>query len=1195
MSIRRFFDWSKPFIPTVARFVVQNELLGATAQAPKELDLGRFVFVTAGKRALRALESYVQNEAEQAIAAGLARPDWTPPQYFGIGAIPEELYPRRAPIAERLEKLYAQRRALETFLERDSRAKLLVPTSFDANEKDDAVIQLAQTFLSLDQQLADERRSYADVARACQERDAPEEAERWRALESLHALYVEELKKLGFVDKNDARENALSQRAVGGTAFDSYNDAPRLYRVLGAVDLKRQQLDFFKAIDDRVEYWVCAPETEADSFDEFGRVLPDAWQDFRANILDENVFQVDSPVEQGEAVALLIKELSKAREEDGSWRYERIDPDQVTIGLPDDDVAPFVEEQMAALDYDVDLAEGDKASQNRVFRLLSNVVDYLETRSFEALGELMRRADVEAYLERKWRFAPRVEDEPDEARSKSEETRLEALEREIREQEEAEREDAIEDEIVESYDSTTNATPQYRGAWLKEYDEYRARFLPTFVPEKWLVYEDPDSEKRNAKYYDLRKATRIIDDALADFRNDELGRLSRQANDDATKFNAQDVENAKKLARANNSNFNRDEFGEKFRVVTNLRRRPVREWAPILSKFICEIYASEDAAPRSRAADAQINGFVAEFNKQLNSLDAIKSDENLTGATAIRMILKQLASERIPPLPGSKRVEIQGWLDLLFDDAPYLILTGFNEGSVPTSRADSLFLPNETLRMLGMRDARQNLARDAYLTRAVASSKRAFFVTLGRRSLDEDPLMPSRFLFAVEPDDVPKRAVRFFSQTEGDDLERLRALQENRDFPRRNRRQNDSDELEFPTTGDPDIDAINRKSAAFAQENERRMNAQKERKITPPTLILPPKSAPTIMKVTEFENFLQSPYRYFLSYVYNLRPVPTTNVGELNPADFGTLVHDVLRAFGQDPEINNSTNFNAINAWLSKRLDDRVEKTFNEHASPFVFVQVENIRARLRVFAQWQAQWRALGNEIRYVETAPSNGGVVLDIGVGAPVLVVGRIDRIDYSKEKKRWYVFDYKTYDSPKKGTGTKDESETAPETKAKLFSLRNNNEVDKRHREPISPPLDKPAEFCRRYGLNIVGAAAEKAARYRWINLQLPLYRLLAQKLLRERDVWNQDDEITLGYLCVGNTETYACGARWHDDDLQYAEETARWVVREIRRIWAAGKIEPGAAFIPEWNLGKALPRFQGRFNDDFAPITLSGIGN
>ncbi|MBQ7813259.1 MAG: hypothetical protein IJ387_02035, partial [Thermoguttaceae bacterium] len=125
---RVFFDWSRPFLPQVASFVVSTETARLHPQSSPEpsnstsngatlpsLDLGDLVFVLPGRRAIRTLEAYLQLEVERAIQAGSIAPDWTPPTYLTVGAAPEFLYPQRKRIAARPTRLLCMRRALREF------------------------------------------------------------------------------------------------------------------------------------------------------------------------------------------------------------------------------------------------------------------------------------------------------------------------------------------------------------------------------------------------------------------------------------------------------------------------------------------------------------------------------------------------------------------------------------------------------------------------------------------------------------------------------------------------------------------------------------------------------------------------------------------------------------------------------------------------------------------------------------------------------------------------------------------------------------------------------------------------------------------------------------------------------------------------------------------------------------------------
>ncbi|MBQ5790452.1 MAG: hypothetical protein IIW01_09195 [Thermoguttaceae bacterium] len=413
---RVFFDWSRPFLPQVASFVVSTEtarlqtqsslrtanLTSPAAPQPPSFDLGDLVFVLPGRRAIRTLEAYLQLEVERAIQAGSIAPDWTPPTYLTVGAAPEFLYSQRKRLAARPTRLLCMRRALREFSDAEPVKSRALIKSLPAESNWAAQLELAQIFVDLADELASENRDFSAVAASTRRRNLPEETERWESLGQIAALYRKELARFDLTDLNLARTAALLSGEIGVSVSGGFeNGAAKRYLVVGAVDLNRQQKAIFEALGNKVSFFVFAPETLQDRFDEFGVVVPEAWETAEIPIPDRRFFQVDGPVEQGKAAALLVRELSKVPVENDAngapdWRYEPIPADSLTIGVPDAEVVPFLERSLRDVGYETIRAQGSPATQNRVFQLLRNVADYLETRSFSALEELARRSDVEA-------------------------------------------------------------------------------------------------------------------------------------------------------------------------------------------------------------------------------------------------------------------------------------------------------------------------------------------------------------------------------------------------------------------------------------------------------------------------------------------------------------------------------------------------------------------------------------------------------------------------------------------------------------------------------------------------------------------------------------------------------------------------------------------------------------------------------
>ena len=1325
---RVFFDWSRPFLPQVASFVVSAETARLRSQRSPEtsdltsngaaplpsLNLGDLIFVLPGRRAIRTLEAYLQLEVERAIQAGSIAPDWTPPTYLTVGAAPEFLYPQRKRVAARPTRLLCMRRALREFSDAEPVKSRALIKSLPAESNWAAQLELAQIFVDLADELASENRDFSAVAASTRRRNLPEETERWESLGQIAALYRNELARFDLTDLNLARTAALLSGEIGvsvGGGFE--NGAAKRYLVVGAVDLNRQQKAIFEALGDRVSFFVFAPESLQDRFDEFGVVVPEAWETAEIPIPDRRFFQVDGPVEQGKAAALLVRELSKIPVENASddenadadaapdWRYEPIPAASLTIGVPDAEVVPFLERSLRDVGYATIRAQGSPATQNRVFQLLRNVADYLETRSFSALEELARRSDVEEYLIRNWRFvslddgrsdATEAEESAENAPAVAPGSALDEAEEgvwfddelppdfgdDVPFDDDAESADDDGDLNINADETPSDAsaaesseTSFVPGDWLSEFDRYRATFLPTRVDGRWFEYKNEDAPRQNAEFRLLRKVAILIDRALEPFCDSNVAPLQREKlaaveptfkrssvdaqtgnldalKLDATNFKADETDDVFSGPLA----FAKDDFAESFRWRTNQRRLPIADWAPILSNFLCKIYPEPEPGARTSEATAQVDAFFAALNQEFDKFEAIPQEltADATGADAIRTILKELAKATIPPFPAADVVELQGWLDLAFDDAPNLILTGFNEGIVPSSKSSDLFLPNETRRELGLEDARRRFARDACLTSALVASKRNFFVVFGRRSLQNDPKTPSRFAFATAPENVPPRVCRFFAGGGSNDLVELEARQLGRPFPK------------APPVADAgNVDANDAESPATPIQPTSTESAELVLAVGPtsPTPSEPPRPvgfsvpilrttgpAPSKMKVTEFRDFLACPYRYFLRRALNLRAAAPETTAEMNAAAFGTLAHDALRDFGVAPEIRDSTDADAISAWLSQRLDVVASRYFNELSSPFVRVQIEQIRSRLDAFARWQALWRRSGRQIKFVEASPRSGSITFDVGGGRPVEIFGRLDRIDYDPRENRWFVFDYKTFDTAKEGRPSKEPiSEFAPdvfddETQTALFTTRLGNVADDKHRRRAKPRLSAPLRTLEKFGItpapNVpqtpqsadasrfpqtpqttrtpqsaassqptqatrtpqsAALDAETGPTFDWVDLQLPLYRRFFREILfeyydgaRSREDL-EETKVALGYIVLTKgAKTQAFGGPWTERDLRSADATASRVVRTIRRLWN-GPIDPNAYLDPnDPSQGTLLNPKAPPFSEDLSPITL-----
>ncbi len=283
------------------------------------------------------------------------------------------------------------------------------------------------------------------------------------------------------------------------------------------------------------------------------------------------------------------------------------------------------------------------------------------------------------------------------------------------------------------------------------------------------------------------------------------------------------------------------------------------------------------------------------------------------------------------------------------------------------------------------------------------------------------------------------------------------------------------------------------------------------------------------LRVTDFKMLLEDPYRFALERVLDLKAVED-GAAELDPLGFGSLTHDVLAEFGNSVEAN-GTDARAMRARLDASLDAEVTRRFGGWAAPAVAVQVELLRIRLHDFADWQASWVTQGWRVEAVETEPPDPGFTVLVD-GEPFVLRGRVDRVDHNPRTGEWAVFDYKTSEN---GEGP-----------------------EKTHRS-------KPRE-PERYGGRV------DADGTMWVDLQLPLYRLMLPKLVRPdgTPVFRPEGAtgIKLGYIVLPSRVggEHALFGEWTSAQLAKAEEDMAEVIRHVRGnrfVFDPGRVVPAHA--------------------------------
>lgn len=300
-------------------------------------------------------------------------------------------------------------------------------------------------------------------------------------------------------------------------------------------------------------------------------------------------------------------------------------------------------------------------------------------------------------------------------------------------------------------------------------------------------------------------------------------------------------------------------------------------------------------------------------------------------------------------------VEISGWLEAPWTDAPVLCVAGCREGALPAGATEDAFLPDKLRTKLGLIDNKSRYARDAYLLSCLMQRHGLSDLRLGysRFRSGGEPNRPSRFLLACPDEDLPARTEKVFQ----------------------------------PSPGRRQVHAL----------------------LPDWKLRLDPPARVESIRVTGFKHYLECPLRFYLGQVRGLQSFDP-EAREIGAADYGTLLHRVVENLHKHGPAK-STEEKVIADFLGKELDRIAAQRFGRNPAPVVLVQIESMRQRLRHLAVLQAAARRAGWAIVESEYAVKKGAG-LSIG---PLSLVGTMDRVEVHKEEGL-RILDYKTFASAK-----------------------------------------------------------------------------------------------------------------------------------------------------------------------------------
>jgi len=313
--------------------------------------------------------------------------------------------------------------------------------------------------------------------------------------------------------------------------------------------------------------------------------------------------------------------------------------------------------------------------------------------------------------------------------------------------------------------------------------------------------------------------------------------------------------------------------------------------------------------------------------------------------------LRRLEKGSIGESREQVHVEALGWLELAFESAPYMMISGLNEGVLPNTELGNTWLPESLREMLGMKTNADRVAHDIFYIQSLLEPRRdegevrGYFLKYGAGG---EPMKPSRLILQVEREELAQRVAHTFSEQ-----------------------------------------TYSRLSQPWRRDWVLRVPAMdKELKR---------------LSASRIKGYLDCPFRYYLKFELGMSR-PEQQLHEWSQAEFGSLVHEVLEAMQHDAGILTTKNEHVLKEWLWAQLDELIEKRFAEHIPTAFAIQRETLRQRLQFFAYLEVKSRLHDDQWKPVRFEEEFSFEI------DGVRIIGAIDRVDQNAAGE-YRLVDYKT----------------------------------------------------------------------------------------------------------------------------------------------------------------------------------------
>lgn len=346
--------------------------------------------------------------------------------------------------------------------------------------------------------------------------------------------------------------------------------------------------------------------------------------------------------------------------------------------------------------------------------------------------------------------------------------------------------------------------------------------------------------------------------------------------------------------------------------------------------------------------------------------DAIHEDGGLFDAKldrneALRLSVDELSRQRLIDPRGEPDLVLQGWLELLWEPSPNLVVLGCNEENLPGIMISHPFLPDSLREKLGLPSQATRYCRDAYLLAAMTEQRRfagALHLLCGQWSEDGEALRPSRLLFLCEDRALAIRVAHLFPSE---------------------------------------------KRAAGTHQPARTIAW----KIKPQSA---PDRKPDTISASRLKDYLTCPFRYYLKHHLRMETVDPGK-REMSAAEFGDLLHIAFKKLAAEPSMHDCIAAAEIAAFLREAVRDEVQRRYGKRLPFPVRLQFDSALQRLTAAADIEAAHRRAGWRTLHAEFAIGHDEDAHPLVLGSRRLA-GKIDRIDRGPDGEI-LILDLKTHD--------------------------------------------------------------------------------------------------------------------------------------------------------------------------------------